>query len=131
MPKVMCLYLNDSGTRNPDRKVPENFMYRDWFTLGGFLSKEEDEGTIETAHATFCERWGITYPLHSYDIRAETMTDAQRAWTRLPALPRTLRSRKRHSVMKQRAFRAPSAESKNTAPVAISTVKSTEFGGKY
>jgi hypothetical protein len=35
--------------------------------------------------------------------------------------------------MKQRAFRAPSAESKNTAPVAISTVKKveTEFGEKY
>jgi hypothetical protein len=30
--------------------------------------------------------------------------------------------------MKQRAFRAPSAEAKNTAPVAISTA---EFGGKY
>ena len=52
----------------------------------------------------------------------------QRAWTRLLALPRTLRSRKRHSVIKQRAFRAPSAESKNTAPVAISTA---EFGEKY
>ena len=28
--------------------------------------------------------------------------------------------------MKQRAFRAPSAESKNTAPVAISTVKKSK-----
>jgi hypothetical protein len=28
--------------------------------------------------------------------------------------------------MKQRAFRAPSAESKNTAPVAISTVKKSQ-----
>src|SRR6185437_5379033 len=23
-------------------------------------------------HGNFCEKWGITYPLHSYDIRAET-----------------------------------------------------------
>jgi hypothetical protein len=72
MPKVMCLYLDDSGTRNPDRRVPEMFMYRDWFTLGGYLSKEEDEGAIRTSHANFCERWHINYPLHSYDIRAET-----------------------------------------------------------
>jgi hypothetical protein len=72
MPKVMCLYLDDSGTRNPDRKIPEKFMYRDWFALGGYISNEEDEGVIRTAHANFCENWGISYPLHSYDIRAET-----------------------------------------------------------
>src|SRR5262249_55593569 len=72
MPNVMCLYVDDSGTRNPDRRVPEKFTYRDWFALGGYLTKEEDEGAIRTAHATFCERWGITYPLHSYDIRSET-----------------------------------------------------------
>jgi hypothetical protein len=64
--------LDDSGTRNPDRRAPKEFMYRDWFALGGYLAKEEDEGAIRTAHANFCELWGITYPLHSYDIRAET-----------------------------------------------------------
>ena len=68
MPKVMCLYLDDSGTRNPDRKVPKELMYRDWFTLAGYVSTEADEGTIRTAHANFCEGRGITYPLHSYDI---------------------------------------------------------------
>jgi hypothetical protein len=72
MPNVMSLYLDDSGTRNPDRKLPEKFMFRDWFTLGGFIAKEENEGAIETAHSVFCGDWGITYPLHSYDIRAQT-----------------------------------------------------------
>jgi hypothetical protein len=67
----MCLYLDDSGTRNPDRKLPEKLMYRDWFTLGGYTTNEEDEGSIRTSHAKFCETWEITYPLHSYDIRAE------------------------------------------------------------
>jgi len=70
MPKVMSLYLDDSGTRNPDRKIPEQFMFRDWFTLGGYLTKEEDEGLVRTAHNQFCEAWKIDYPLHSYDIRA-------------------------------------------------------------
>jgi hypothetical protein len=69
MPKVMCLYLDDSGTRNPDQRVPNGFLYGDWFTLGGFLVKEEHEGSLREAHATFCEKWKITYPLHSYDIR--------------------------------------------------------------
>jgi hypothetical protein len=72
MPKVMCLYLDDSGTRNPDRKIPEKFMFRDWFTLGGYLALEDDEGTIRTSHNNFCADWNIAYPLHSYDIRAET-----------------------------------------------------------
>ena len=51
MPKIMCLYLDNSGTRNPDRKIPEQFMYCDWFALGGYISNEEDEGIIRTAHA--------------------------------------------------------------------------------
>ncbi|MGL5168983.1 MAG: DUF3800 domain-containing protein [Afipia sp.] len=72
MPKILSLYLDDSGTRNPDRKVPEEFQYRDWFTLGGYTVNEEDEGQVRTAHAKFCEDFGIKYPLHSYDIRAET-----------------------------------------------------------
>jgi hypothetical protein len=72
MPEVMCLHLDDSGTRNPDRKLPRELLYRDWFALGGYVSREKDEGVIRTAHADFCEAWDINYPLHSYDIRAET-----------------------------------------------------------
>lgn len=70
MPNVLSLYLDDSGTRNPDRKLPEKFQFRDWFTLGGYTVNEEDEGAVRTAHEQFCEVWGIKYPLHSYDIRA-------------------------------------------------------------
>ena len=55
MPQVMCLYLDDSGTRNPDRKLPQQVMFRDWFTLGGFTTKEEDKGAIERAHPSFCQ----------------------------------------------------------------------------
>ncbi|WP_338822086.1 DUF3800 domain-containing protein [Bradyrhizobium septentrionale] len=66
----LSLYLDDSGTRNPDRKRPEKYQFRDWFTLGGYTVNEEDEGVVRTEHAKFCEAWGIKYPLHSYDIRA-------------------------------------------------------------
>lgn len=72
MPKVLALYLDDSGTRNPDRKRPEKLQFRDWFTLGGYTVHEEDEGQVSTAHAGFCEAWRINYPLHSYDIRGQT-----------------------------------------------------------
>jgi hypothetical protein len=71
MPKVACLYLDDSGARNPDHVVARELTYRDWFTLGGYLINEEDEGILRTEHAKFCEAWGIKYPLHSYDMRAQ------------------------------------------------------------
>ena len=60
MPKTLSLYLDDSGTRNPDRRIAKELTYRDWFTLGGFVTYEEDEGAIRTAHANFCEGWGIS-----------------------------------------------------------------------
>jgi hypothetical protein len=71
--------MDDSGTRNPDKKIVDDLTYRDWFTLGGVLIKEEDDGQIVTAHAKFCEAWGITYPLRSYDIR---LWDKRFSWLR-------------------------------------------------
>ncbi|AWL91461.1 MULTISPECIES: DUF3800 domain-containing protein [Bradyrhizobium] len=79
MPKVMCLYMDDSGTRNPDKKIADDLTYKDWFALGGILMKEEDDGQIVTQHAKFCETWGITYPLRSYDIR---LWDKRFSWLR-------------------------------------------------
>jgi hypothetical protein len=71
MPDVLCLYLDDSGTRNPNRKSDPN-IFRDWFAQGGIIFREEDEETIRQLHADFCKRWGISYPLHSVDIRSRS-----------------------------------------------------------
>lgn len=68
MPAIYCLYLDDTGTRNPNHK-PGNRQYRDWFALGGVLLKEEDEDIARRLHQQFCARWNIDYPLHSSDIR--------------------------------------------------------------
>jgi hypothetical protein len=64
----MCLYIDDSGTRNPDQ-LPSEFLYGDWFTLGGFVLPEPNEQTVRDAHKKFCDGWKITYPLRSFDIR--------------------------------------------------------------
>lgn len=72
MPKTCCLYLDDSGTRNPDHTPDPQQLYRDWFSLGGIILFEEDESEVRAAHATFCEKWNIDYPLRAYDIRAKT-----------------------------------------------------------
>jgi len=67
---VLNFYMDDSGTRKPDRK-PSIFnpAVRDCFALGGVLIKEEDEGAARAGYEEFCDRWEITYPLHSVKIR--------------------------------------------------------------
>lgn len=69
MPLTICLYLDDSGTRNPDRKTQQR-QFDDWFAVGGILINEEDENKARDLHDSFCEKWGITYPLHSCEIRS-------------------------------------------------------------
>ncbi len=39
------------------------------FGLGSILVKEEDVDLLKERHRVFCEKHGITYPLHSYKIR--------------------------------------------------------------
>jgi hypothetical protein len=70
VPKVIHLYLDDSGTRHPDRgeKLPRE---RDWFALGGVLVSDAEEASVRAALEEFRTRWPQLkdHPLHSYDIR--------------------------------------------------------------
>jgi len=66
----MNFYMDDSGTRTPDRR-PLAFdpRRRDFFALGGILINEDEEGEARKLYDDFCERWSIKYPLHSVEIR--------------------------------------------------------------
>lgn len=87
MADVMTLYLDDSGTRNPDRNPKELLSEHghDWFALGGVIVRDADRDAVERAHAEFCQRWPINAPLHSCEIRTRkdnfawigTLDDAQ------------------------------------------------------
>lgn len=65
---IYNLYLDDSGTRHPDRTLATS-PKGDWFALGGVLIKEEDEAEAREKHQEFCQKWNISYPLHSVKIR--------------------------------------------------------------
>jgi hypothetical protein len=66
----MHLYIDDSGSRDPDHEPSRNRQDgMDYFALGGILMNEEDVDALYTAHKVFCEQWGINYPLHSWAIR--------------------------------------------------------------
>ncbi|MCH9000855.1 MAG: DUF3800 domain-containing protein [Proteobacteria bacterium] len=73
MPSVLCIYIDDSGARHPD-KDPGNVPAHgyDYFALGGILVKEEDEDMVKDARRLFCEKWQINAPLHSSEIRGRT-----------------------------------------------------------
>lgn len=71
-PAILNLYLDDSGTRHPSRKPGKKPAHGyDWFALGGVLVREEDEEEARRLHAAFVEKWGVTAPLHSSEIRSQ------------------------------------------------------------
>lgn len=70
MPKSQLnFYIDDSGTRHPDRLGASGSLKRDWFALGGVLVQESDEAECRLRYGHFCKSWGIDYPLHSADVR--------------------------------------------------------------
>jgi hypothetical protein len=73
MARVLNFYMDDSGTRKPNRKpLPFDPKVREFFALGGVLIKEEDEAGARKLYTDFCSRWSIDYPLHSVEIRHST-----------------------------------------------------------
>jgi len=67
--KTYNFYIDDSGTRDPDRKPHASSFGGDWFALGGVIVASDDEERARELHQAFCESWNITYPLHSVKIR--------------------------------------------------------------
>src|SRR5579884_3595557 len=67
---TLNFYMDDSGTRKPDR-APTVFDPRrpNHFALGGILIVEDEENQARAEHAALCSRWSISYPLHSVDMR--------------------------------------------------------------
>lgn len=68
----LIFYVDDSGTRSPDRKKLKDPPKRDWFGLGGVLIRKEDEQQARDVREEFCAAWNINYPLHSENIRFKT-----------------------------------------------------------
>jgi Protein of unknown function (DUF3800) len=70
MPPVINFYVDDSGTRTPNRRpMPFDPRTRNFFALGGVLINEEDEAATRKSYEDFRSRWSIAYPLHSVEIR--------------------------------------------------------------
>lgn len=70
MTKRFYLYIDDSGTRFPDRKPQISRVDGiDCFALGGILIEDKDRAALQSSHDALCTKWKITSPLHSTKIR--------------------------------------------------------------
>jgi hypothetical protein len=64
------LYLDDSGSRFPDREPdPSRADGMDAFALGGILIDKANRKLALEQYDAFANNWGIEYPLHSTKIR--------------------------------------------------------------
>lgn len=75
MARVMNFYMDDSGTRKPDRAAMTFDPSRpNHFALGGVLILEEDEANARAAYDELRANWSIEYPLHSVAMRQSSAT---------------------------------------------------------
>lgn len=73
MSEFLHLYIDDSGTRFPD-KNSDSFVRTDQmnhFALGGIAIFEKDQTSFFRIFDHFTKEWGIDYPLHSTKIRGK------------------------------------------------------------
>src|SRR5690606_29947277 len=71
MVRTAMLYLDDSGTRHPDRRANGEERRFDWFALGGVIVNDDEYSDARSLVDDFRSRWpqlGAT-PLHSWEIR--------------------------------------------------------------
>lgn len=76
-------YVDDSGTRQPDKKSTAPSHGCDWFALGGVLIAEDNEDRARNSIDLLKEKWKIDYPLHSFEIRGRCRNFA---WLKNPDL---------------------------------------------
>lgn len=70
--REFLLYLDDSGSRDPDRNPKTQAHVPDWFALGGILVDKGVKDEIEDRVDAFRQQWPLLKPdtpLRSYNIR--------------------------------------------------------------
>lgn len=65
------LYLDESGTKHPDKVIKRPYHGYDWFAYGGILIKDSDKELSKEMIQKFRSQWPQMgkFPLHSSEIR--------------------------------------------------------------
>lgn len=69
--REFLFYVDDSGSRDPDRKPRQDVQEPDWFALGGVIVAASRKDECDEAISNFRRSWPQLEgrPLHSYEIR--------------------------------------------------------------
>lgn len=65
---TLTLWIDESGSRHPDKKPDPSRAGRDWFAIGGIVVKSEDEQIVKSEHVKICKNWNIKDPFHMTDM---------------------------------------------------------------
>lgn len=71
MQRPFTFYIDETGSRHPDKKSDKSRIGRDWFGLGGVLIRGEDNDKARQLVADFSEGWKLRGPSHITDMMAE------------------------------------------------------------
>lgn len=73
MPNELHFYIDDSGSKDPDRN-PKDLQFPDWFALGGVIVHADEKDHVDAAILHFRGAWPQigNRPLRSYDIRNQS-----------------------------------------------------------
>ncbi|WP_161494574.1 DUF3800 domain-containing protein [Caulobacter sp. B11] len=63
--------MDETGNRQPDKKSDLSRLGRDWFGLGGFIIRKEDEIEAKRLHDEIVASWNVKSPFHFTDMLAE------------------------------------------------------------
>lgn len=56
MPEL-TLYLDETGSRHPDKTSDASRAGRDWFSIGGIIIRREDEAGAKAQRDEFAGNW--------------------------------------------------------------------------
>lgn len=71
MLRPITFYMDETGSRHPDKKSDSSRAGRDWFGLGGVLIRGEDNDAARTGVLEFAKRWKLRGPAHLTDMMSE------------------------------------------------------------
>lgn len=68
----LTFYMDETGNRRPDKKEDKSRQGRDWFGLGGFIIRREDEEPMKWRRDEVAIELGARSPFHITDMLSET-----------------------------------------------------------
>ena len=70
-PRPMTFYMDETGSRHPDKKSDKSREGRDWFGLGGYLVRGEHIQDARDLVDSFADKWKLRSPAHFTDMQSE------------------------------------------------------------